>query len=125
MVGRKLNMNKLVSQKAPTDMVLEQPKLSRWDKLKRIIAFFLCPEFSNYEAKLEHMNNYASLVHQKWYRDVKAKEKGLARLNKKVGKLERRNHQLQSLLSLSNGSNGVLGKETPLKKEEAVSHNTN
>lgn len=105
-------------------MVLEQPQYSFWDRIKRIIAFFLCPEFRNYEAKLEHMQEYASLVHSRWYKDVKGKEKGLSRLNKKINKLERTNWQLnQQVRSFTEKSIGMLDKEEPEQRQ--VSHNTN
>ena len=104
-------------------MVLEQTKLSWWDKFKRIIAFFLCPEFRNFELKLEHMQEYASLVHSRWYKDVKNKEKGLKKLNRKINKLEKENWKLyQQVRSIPQKSIGMLGKET--LQEEQVSHHT-
>ena len=65
-------------------MVIERVSYSWWERLRRAIAFFLCPELKNLEDKYAWAQEYSSWVYSKWHKDVKCKEKGIARLNKRI-----------------------------------------
>lgn len=70
-------------------MVIEKVSYSWWEHLRRIIAFFLCPELKNLEDKYMWMQEYSSWIYFKWYKDVKGKEKGISKLNKRIKNYEK------------------------------------